>query len=109
MSVSSAMMNDVVSEIMVESKHQEIHSKPRAILEVRRILVDHLKELTQYPQLSSTLHVPPHWRSAAERPNPIEFNIQDGSSQVVAAGAFSPLPFPEKRKRKLLPIPLIPE
>lgn len=56
--VESAMMPDVESEIMVESKHQDIHRQPRAILEVRRILVSHLRELSQYPQLTSILKLP---------------------------------------------------
>jgi hypothetical protein len=56
--VESAMMPDVESEIMVESKHQDIHRQPRAILEVRRILVNHLRELSQYPQMMSILKLP---------------------------------------------------
>lgn len=56
--VESAMMPDVESEIMVESKHQDIHRQPRAILEVRRILVNHLRELSQYPQMTSILKLP---------------------------------------------------
>ncbi len=104
--VPSAMMDDVASEIMVESKHQEIHTKPRAILEVRRILVDHLRELTQYPQLASVLHVPPTWRSGKTPREPyIAYNLQQGDGGVVQASAFAPLPFPEKRKKKLIPIP----
>ena len=42
---ASAHMDDVESEIMVESQHQQIHRTPRAILEVRRILLQHLDEL----------------------------------------------------------------
>ena len=41
-SFESAHMDDVDSEIMVESQHQDIHRTPRAILEVRRILLEHL-------------------------------------------------------------------
>jgi pimeloyl-ACP methyl ester carboxylesterase len=39
---ASAHMDDVESEIMVEAQHQDIHRTPRAILEVRRILKEHL-------------------------------------------------------------------
>ncbi|MFO0924854.1 MAG: alpha/beta fold hydrolase [Pirellulales bacterium] len=39
----SAHMDDVQSEIMVQSQHQDIHRTPRAILEVRRILREHLE------------------------------------------------------------------
>ncbi len=42
-SFESAHMDDVDSEIMVQSQHQEIHRTPRAILEVRRILREHLE------------------------------------------------------------------
>lgn len=106
--VRSAIMDDVVSEIMVESKHQEIHSKPRAILEVRRILVEHLRELTQYPQLSSILHVPPSWRISTDSDYVnAEINLHGSRNDIVQAGAFAPLPFPEKRKKRLSPVPLI--
>ena len=39
----SASADDAESELVVESKHQDIHRTPRAILEVRRILVEHLR------------------------------------------------------------------
>ncbi|MHB8898470.1 MAG: esterase/lipase family protein [Thermoguttaceae bacterium] len=42
---SSARMDDVVSEITVPSMHSEIHAHPRAILEVRRILLEHLDDI----------------------------------------------------------------
>ena len=41
----SAQMDDVVSEITVPATHSMIHMHPRAILEVRRILLEHLAEL----------------------------------------------------------------
>ncbi len=43
--LKSAHMDDVVSEIVVESGHQDIHRKPRAILEVRQILLGHLEQV----------------------------------------------------------------
>ena len=43
--LASAHMDDVEREIVVESKHQDIHRKPRAILEVRHILVEHLEKV----------------------------------------------------------------
>ena len=39
---ASAQMEDVVSEVTVPAPHSEIHAHPRAILEVRRILLEHL-------------------------------------------------------------------
>lgn len=66
--VESAHMDDVQSEIVVESKHQEIHRTPRAILEVRRILVEHLHEVAQRPELAGILGIPESWRKNAPRP-----------------------------------------
>ncbi len=45
----SAHMDDVVSEITVTSTHATIHSTPAAVLEVRRILLEHLAELRGRP------------------------------------------------------------
>jgi hypothetical protein len=42
---SSASMPDVLSEIVVESEHQDIHRHPKAIFEVRRILLVHLEDV----------------------------------------------------------------
>jgi hypothetical protein len=50
--LASAHMEDVESEIVVESKHQDIHRKPRAILEVRQILVEHLEMLRSENRLA---------------------------------------------------------
>jgi len=44
-SISSAQANDVVSEIIVDADHHSIHRHPRTILEVRRILREHLDAL----------------------------------------------------------------
>ena len=41
-STSSAQVSDVVSEIIVDADHDSIHRHPRTILEVRRILLEHL-------------------------------------------------------------------
>ena len=44
-SISSAQADDVVSEIIVDADHHSIHRHPRTILEVRRILLEHLDHL----------------------------------------------------------------
>ena len=110
------MMDDVASEIMVDSKHQEIHLKPRAILEVRRVLVEHLRELTQYPQLSAILDVPDAWKVSSPSETPASRNYvatrlypQQAPAMVVPAAAFEPLPFPEKKQSRLLAIPMKPK
>jgi len=61
-SVQSSHMDDVASEILVEAKHQDIHSKPRAILEVRSILVEHLRQVCSQPALAKILAVPKSWK-----------------------------------------------
>ena len=45
----SAHMDDVVSEITVRANHAMIHAHPAAVLEVRRILLEHLTELRGRP------------------------------------------------------------
>ncbi len=41
----SARVDDAVSEIVVASEHQTIHRNPKAILEVRRVLLEHLNDV----------------------------------------------------------------
>ncbi len=111
--VESAHMDDVVSEIMVESKHQDIHSKPRAILEVRSILVEHLREACLQPTLAGILSVPDHWQNSSDdalaRVVPAShqesMSYQNGlnNSPVRSASAATvvPLPFPAKPPGKM--------
>ena len=124
--VESAHMDDVASEIMVESKHQDIHSKPRAILEVRSILVEHLREACLQPVLASILDVPYQWQRGNASNNgqvvsaqldrhimyptvqelsPSPFSREQqaniASSAVGPATAIAPLPFPNKPPGKL--------
>ena len=46
----SAAMEDVQSELTVPSDHMVIHAHPRAVLEVKRILLEHLAELRAPPR-----------------------------------------------------------
>lgn len=41
-SFESAHADDAVSEVVVADKHQDIHRNPKSILEVRRVLIEHL-------------------------------------------------------------------
>ncbi len=50
--IESAKVDGVASEITVVSNHQEVHRIPRSILEVRRILVEHLDETYEEHQLA---------------------------------------------------------
>jgi hypothetical protein len=78
----SAHLDDVQSEIVVEADHVHVHQHPRAILEVRRILLEHsdamFAELSGpaaipagYPLRSESPPVDPRW------PSPTEFRIYD--------------------------------
>ena len=53
---ASAHMDDVESEIMVEARHQDIHQTPRATLEVRRILIEHLAEARSEINVANQYH-----------------------------------------------------
>ncbi|MCH2181916.1 MAG: hypothetical protein MK108_07920 [Mariniblastus sp.] len=48
--VESAKVNHVASEVGVTEEHAEVHRHPKAIVEVRRILLDHLKNLGRIEQ-----------------------------------------------------------
>jgi hypothetical protein len=52
--VESAHLDNVASEIKVNSDHVHIHRHPASILEVRRVLLEHLDEvavdMAQVPQ-----------------------------------------------------------
>ena len=63
--VESAHMDDVDSEILVQSRHQDIHRTARAVLEVRRILVEHLRKSAQQPALAGLLTLPHAWTNQA--------------------------------------------
>jgi pimeloyl-ACP methyl ester carboxylesterase len=63
--VDSAHIDDVDSEVVVSSSHSMIHSTPRAILEVRRILVEHLRDVCHKPEIASLLEVPDTWKDSS--------------------------------------------
>jgi pimeloyl-ACP methyl ester carboxylesterase len=66
--VESAHMDDVLSEIVVAAHHSNIHSTPRSILEVRRILVEHLREACRRPDIAWCMEVPSSWRESSPEP-----------------------------------------
>ena len=43
--IDSARVDDAVSELIVNADHSTVHAHPAAVLEVRRILLEHLAEL----------------------------------------------------------------
>ncbi len=60
-SFSSAHLDDAVSELKVDADHLSVHRHPLSILEVRRILLEHLADLEAFPHsprgLESTVMV----------------------------------------------------
>jgi hypothetical protein len=50
----SAHLSDVESEIIVPADHMTVHRHPRSVLEVRRILLEHLAELNGPPPQSAS-------------------------------------------------------
>ncbi len=50
--LASARMDDVESELIVNAEHTMIHTTDRAILEVRRILLEHLEEVAPKVRLA---------------------------------------------------------
>ena len=61
-SYESAHMDDVESELTVTADHTTVHGHPLAVLEVRRVLLEHLAELRNWPP-----RPPSHIRTAAAR------------------------------------------
>jgi hypothetical protein len=51
-SYESAHMDDVASELIVPAEHTTVHAHPLAVLEVRRILLQHLADLRAFPNVA---------------------------------------------------------
>lgn len=54
----SAHLEDVHSEIVVEADHSSVHRHPLAVLEVRRILLEHLAALRSFPSTPTPQLIP---------------------------------------------------
>jgi len=55
-SLASAQLDNVRSQIIVPADHVSVHRHPKAILEVHRILMKHLEELRTFPYESGVEH-----------------------------------------------------
>lgn len=53
-SVRSAHLENAASELVVDADHSHVHRHPRAILEVRRILLEHLRQLRAAPVVQAS-------------------------------------------------------
>lgn len=88
----SAAVEDVESELVVEADHTVIHAHPRAVLEVKRILLEHLAELRAYPSYgpSQVRTATAPW-ARAEIASPPYRSAGPQAGQVERAGSY-PLP-----------------
>ena len=55
--LESARLDDVASQIEVPSDHSQVHRHPQSILEVRRILLEHIDELEKFPYGGGVIQV----------------------------------------------------
>lgn len=55
--LESSQLDDVESQIVVQADHSQVHRHPQSVLEVRRILLDHLQELQTFPYGSGVIQV----------------------------------------------------
>ncbi len=55
-SVASAQLEQAVSQISVAAEHSKVHRDPKSILEVRRILMQHVAELRTFPYDGGVRH-----------------------------------------------------
>jgi len=55
-SLESAKLENAISQIVVPAEHTSVHRHPQAILEVRRVLLQHLDELRNFPYGGGVRH-----------------------------------------------------
>ncbi|MEI8210758.1 MAG: alpha/beta fold hydrolase [Planctomycetota bacterium] len=106
--VSSAHMDDVESEIVVSANHSTIHTKPRSILEVRRILVEHLHNACQRPDVAACLEVPETWRYPESQPPLVPYHLtksHGGSRLWIGPSRSQPIHFPGFRPARVKKAP----
>ncbi|MEM9825190.1 MAG: alpha/beta fold hydrolase [Planctomycetota bacterium] len=61
---ASARMDDVESELVVDAPHTTIHMTPKSIFEVRRILLEHLREVDSQDRVA---RIPVHQKAALKQ------------------------------------------
>ncbi|MCA9158692.1 MAG: alpha/beta fold hydrolase, partial [Planctomycetales bacterium] len=81
----SAHMDDAVSEVIVPAEHQNIHRNPKAILEVRRILLEHLEDVRDEYRMAQRQNAPqvatsnPPKAQLTDNPTPAKLTSAPGS------------------------------
>ena len=93
-SLASAQMEDAQTQIVVQASHGSVHTTPRAILEVRRILIEHLRDACENPQLAACLDIPEDWKSMhklvpRKAPGSLDWTVRPaGATEVFSNQAF---------------------
>lgn len=83
----SAHMDDAVSEVVVASEHQSIHRNPKAILEVRRILLEHLGDVRDEYRMAHQHQGLQIVGDQAPRP---QSSVNNSTPARLTAGALAP-------------------
>lgn len=89
---SSAHMDDVDSEIVVDADHVHVHQHPRSILEVRRILLKHASEM--YAEASPPAAIPAAFQFQDSLPLPPLVDESFPYPLPAASGESYPYPPP---------------
>ncbi len=85
---TSAHLDNVDSEVVVNADHTTIHSHPLSVLEVHRILLAHLSEVDRvhhrgWPQGPITAQVPGHPPNQSQVGTPTSYGPSDNSDATV--------------------------
>jgi pimeloyl-ACP methyl ester carboxylesterase len=87
----SAHLDEVQSEVVVDADHVHVHQHPRAILEVRRILLDHSREMYAEMSSQSTItagyQMPQQWAPELP-PRPVIASPMSPAQAVGESGDF---------------------
>ncbi len=80
---ASARLPNAASELIVHEHHMDLHRHPRSVLEVRRILRQHLEEIRQHQPLQGPDQGPRRLLvDAPPLPEPRSWNVEATSSQI---------------------------
>lgn len=89
--LASARMDDVESELIVPADHMTVHKHPQGVLEVRRILLEHLMQLP-----ANTLAAVPSGPVNPPTATPVHYHIEQGlpldAMPVNQPPAYGPTP-----------------
>ncbi len=108
----SAHADDAASEIKVLSEHGTIHRTPKAILEVRRILLAHLDQVRSEQRVADRLHNSSPQRLSTEKPSiapepsliQVSQPMPDSQQGSGTSAAVAPWTIPPPESSQKLPV-----